>query len=201
MGKRDAATVDDVSGEVLDASHPEPATTRDRADQLRVLMTEHGRAVYSMCIKTLRDRELAEDVLQQVFLAAFRGLDQFQGRAKVRTWLLGIAMHRCQDAIKMRRRREKRFHTDEHAMINAPDPNADIAAPLESERVRAALEDCLNGLSAESRAAVLARFHDGMSYEEMSRAVGETPSALRARVTRALPLVRRCLERKGWTGE
>jgi RNA polymerase sigma-70 factor, ECF subfamily len=179
----------------------EPDVVRNSGEHLRRLMTEHGGAVYAMCVRILRDRALAEDVLQRVFLEAHRDLDRFQGRSTIRTWLIGIATHRCQDEIKARRRREKRFQTDEHAVINAPDPNSDVDGPLDRARVGKALEDCLDELSGESRAAVLLRFHAGMSYEKMGETVGDNPGTLRKRVIRALPLVRRCLESKGWSGE
>jgi RNA polymerase sigma-70 factor, ECF subfamily len=210
MGDRGAATAGDVPVVASDMSRAEPTATPGRAEpavtgdggeQLRRLMAEYGGAVYATCVRILRDRVLAEDVLQRVFLDAHRDLDRFQGRSTIRTWLIGIATHRCQDAMKARRRREKRFHTDEHAVINAADPSSDVEGPLDRARVGKALEDCLGELSGESRAAVLMRFHAGMSYEEMADAVGDNPGTLRKRVIRALPVVRRCLENKGWTGE
>jgi RNA polymerase sigma factor (sigma-70 family) len=210
MHERGGATAGNVPVVASEPSRPEPAATpgraepavtRDGGEQLRQLMAEYGGAVYATCVRILRDRVLAEDVLQGVFLEAHRDLDRFQGRSTIRTWLIGIATHRCQDAMKARRRREKRFQTDEHAVINAPDPSSDVEGPLDRARVGKALEDCLGELSGESRAAVLMRFHAGMSYEEMADAVGDNPGTLRKRVIRALPVVRRCLESKGWTGD
>jgi RNA polymerase sigma-70 factor (ECF subfamily) len=192
MAEREAAVVDGVA-----ATSPRTAS---HSNDVRGLVEEHGPAVYSMCARILRDRVLAEDILQQVFLEAHRDLERFQGQSSIRTWLIGIAMHRCQDAIKARRRREQRFQADERAIDDAVDLTADPRAPLEKERVNKALGECLDELSIESRAAVLMRFHVGMSYEDMAGSVGDKPDTLRARVVRALPLVRRCLERKGWTG-
>jgi DNA-directed RNA polymerase specialized sigma24 family protein len=61
-----------------------------------------------------------------------------------------------------------------------------------------ALRRCLGELSPHVRTAVLLRFQEGFSYEEMARAVRERAPALQARVARALPVLRRCLEGRGF---
>src|SRR5688572_24152592 len=73
----------------------------DRGDlraALTFLMTRHGDAVFRFCVRTVRDRSTAQDVHQQVFEDAWRDLRAFSRRSPVRTWLFGIALHRCQDA-------------------------------------------------------------------------------------------------------
>jgi DNA-directed RNA polymerase specialized sigma24 family protein len=69
---------------------------------------------------------------------------------------------------------------------------------LEQSRLIDALDRCLGVLSAEGRMTVLLRFQSGMSYPEMSTWLGVRSETLQARVARALPVLRRCLERKGW---
>src|SRR5262249_11547038 len=76
----------------------------DMKGALRRLMQRHGTSVYRYCREALRDRALAEDVQQQVFVSAFRDLPKFSGRSTVRTWLFAIARHRVLDAAKSRRR-------------------------------------------------------------------------------------------------
>jgi RNA polymerase sigma-70 factor (ECF subfamily) len=173
----------------------------DRRAALQVLMAEHGDAILGLCIRILRDRALAEDILQQVFLEAYRDLDRFQGRSSLRTWLFGIASHRCQDAIKSRRRRELRIEADEAAVVEFVDPTGGPTDQLDRSRLAAALEECLRSLSQEVRMSVLLRFQAGMSYEQMSSSMNAKADTLQARVSRALPILRRCLEGKGWTGE
>jgi RNA polymerase sigma-70 factor (ECF subfamily) len=188
--------------EALDASVTgTESASADRDAVLTRLMADHGAAVYGYCVRVLRDRVLAEDVLQQVFLEVHRDLDRFEGRSHIRSWLFGIASHRCQDAIKSRRRRERRFTTDDQAVALAVDTTADPRQPLDVARANQALDDCLGQLSTETRSAVLLRFHAAMSYEEMAEPLGEKADTLRARVCRALPVLRRCLEAKGLDGD
>ena len=71
----------------------------DRRGAVEKLMELHQETVFAYCVRTLRDRELAEDVAQQVFTEAYRDLERFRRESSLRTWLLGIAHHRCGDAI------------------------------------------------------------------------------------------------------
>src|SRR5690349_13907932 len=65
----------------------------DRKGAITALMDQHGPTVFNFCSRFLLDRVLAEDVLQQVFLHAYRDIDRFEGRSSPRTWLLRIAVH------------------------------------------------------------------------------------------------------------
>src|ERR1043165_6248147 len=87
---------------------------------LRRLMDRHGDAVFRYCWAALRDRCLAEDVHQQVFIEVFRDLPGLAGRSTVRTWLFGSARHRVLDAAKARLRVQAHVEVDGQA--DAPDP-------------------------------------------------------------------------------
>jgi RNA polymerase sigma factor (sigma-70 family) len=168
---------------------------RDRA--LSILMSEHGAAVYTRAYRLLGDRHAAKDVLQQTFLEAYRDLVAFDGRSSFKTWLLAIATHRALDVVRRLRKDEQRTASVRALPAIADDSAAELPARVDQPRRLRALEDCLQQLSPEARAAVLMRFQQAMSYEQIARASGDRPVTLHARVTRALPVLRRCLERKG----
>jgi RNA polymerase sigma-70 factor (ECF subfamily) len=114
----------------------------------------------------------------------------------MRAWLFGIAHHRCLDEPSRRLRKQDRcdpIESVEHSLDAVARPD-DIAAANERG---SALHACLDELSAESRAAVLLRYQEGMTYPEMAIVFGALVATLQARVIRALPVLRRCLERKG----
>jgi RNA polymerase sigma-70 factor (ECF subfamily) len=137
-------------------------------------------------------------VLQQVFLEAHRDLTRFEGRASPRTWLFSIAIHRCQDAIKAKRRLFHRIRTDDQAVVAFEDPAVGPEGQFEQQHQLVDLAKCLGKLSGDARLAVLLRFQLGMSYEEMAVKLGAKSDTLQTRVQRALPVLKRCLERKGW---
>ena len=168
----------------------------DRRGAITALMDQHGTAVFNLCSRVLRDRVLAEDVLQQVFIHAYRDIERFERRSSARTWLLRIAIHRCQDAIKARDR--QRVADDPDAIHDAVDPGRMPAEHAERSHLVRALEECLGELSDDVRATVLLRFQSEFSYREMAGTLDASAEALQARVARALPALRRCLESKGW---
>lgn len=178
----------DLEGEVLRALD---RSDRDRA--LSLLMQGYGKPVYRYCRRMLVDTELTDDVHQMVFVQAYEGLRSFGRRSSLRTWLFGIAHHRCLDALKTGRRRQRRFSL----MADLPEepvPGATVEERL-AERSRAwGLSRCLQALAPRIREAVLLRYQQEITYEEMARLTGERPATLQARVARALPVLRRCLE-------
>ena len=164
----------------------------DTRGALRRLMDRHGDAVYRYCGTALRDRWLAEDVHQQVFIEAFRDLPRFAGRSTVRTWLFGIARHRVLDAAKARTRNQAHVEIDGQA--DAPDPTPAPGELLDRARMGEALAACLTELDEKSRDAVVLRFQHGFTFEQMAEICGEKSGTLQVRVARALPVLRARLE-------
>ena len=164
----------------------------DMTGALRSLMRRHGTSVFRYCREALRDPALAEDVQQQVFIAAFRDLPRFSGRSTVRTWLFAIARHRVLDAAKSRRR--ARSHVDGEDAVHLPDPRPSPGERLDELRLRDALVACLQKLAPHVVAAVLLRFQQGFTFDEMADVCHEKPGTLQAQVARALPSLRTCIE-------
>lgn len=170
--------------------------TGEHRAALVAMMQLFGDRVFEHCARIVNDRTLAADVQQQAFLAAFRDLSTFEERSTLRTWLFHIATHRALDAVRARRRRDDR--EDDGAKLDVIAGSADDPVErVERARLGKALEDCLGGLLEKVRAAVLLRFRAELSYEEMAPVLGEKPGTLQARVARALPALRVCLESKG----
>ena len=165
-------------------------------DALALLMREYGTAIYRYCRQMMADDDLAQEVQQMTFVQAHQGLARFARRSSLRSWLFGIARHRCLDHLKMHRRRYKRFGPIEEAS-DLPEPGGSAEDRLSERSVARVLESCLRGLAPHVRTAVLLRFQQGLSYPEIARLSNEKAPALQVRVARALPLLRRCLEEKG----
>lgn len=168
----------------------------DRHRALELLMDAHGEAVFAFALRLVRQRDLAEDVLQTTFVQAYEGLAGFRGGSSFKTWLLGIARHRALDALKSASRRDRRFRLVPELPERASgDPGAEDR--LVSAAWARQLGRCLEELAPRVRATVLLRYQQEISYPEIAAATGERPSALQMRVARALPILRRCLEGKG----
>jgi RNA polymerase sigma-70 factor, ECF subfamily len=189
-----------VSGDVPDRRiEPDPdsevlglVANHDMTGAIRCLMQRHGTSVYRYCREALRDEALAEDVQQQVFIAAFRDLSSFSGRSSIRTWLFAIARHRVLDAVKSRRRARSHIEHDDSVEVadSAPSPGES----LDDARLQQALIGCLDKLAPHVVAALLLRFQQGFTFEDMARMCREKPGTLQAQVKRALPRLRTCIE-------
>ena len=185
------------------AGSPDPETAAldalERADPdavLSILMPAYGRALYRYCLQLVADRDLAEEVHQMTFVQAYEGLGRFNRRSSLKTWLFSIARHRCLDALKIQRRRWRRFQQVE-ALPENPDPDVGAAMSLATDDLQNALRDCLGELGPRIRATVLLRFQEEFSYVEMEQICDERAPTLQARVARAMPVLRSCLEGKG----
>lgn len=188
VGTAKLAPVDDDEGVMR------LVATGKRDGALRILMDRYGSQLYRYCREALRDEALADDVHQRVFIEAHRDLPAFAGRSSLRTWLFAIARHRILDATKSRRRAQAHLDDDETADIVDPRPTPDQR--IDDARLREALAHCLDQLGEHVRSAVLLRYQQGFSFEEMAGICDDKAGTLQARVTRALPKLRSCIETK-----
>lgn len=167
----------------------------DREEAIRILMDAYGVAVYRYCRQMVADPDLADEVHQMTFVQAYESLEGFARRSSLRTWLYGIARHRALDALKVSRRRHRRFEL----VADVPEvPHGDSPEDrLITGDASQALRKCLEELAPRVRTAVLLRYQEGFSYPQMETVIGDRPATLQARVARAMPVLRRCLENQG----
>lgn len=165
-------------------------------DALVKLDELHGAALYRFVRSLMGTDDRADDLYQTTMIAAYRDLASFEGRSSLRTWLFGIARHRCLDALKAERRHDARFTSSDEvsevpASVPAPDQLLSDAALVE------ALARCLAKLAPELRMLLVLRFQEGFGYDDIARITQLRVEALRARVSRAMPVLRRCIEERG----
>jgi RNA polymerase sigma-70 factor (ECF subfamily) len=155
----------------------------------RVLVEQFHGVVFGLCHRMLRHRQDAEDVTQETFVRALRGIRGFDGSRPLRPWLLGIAANRCRTSLSRRTRRPALIETPEEAVDSRPG----VSDP---DNIAAELRLALDRLRPEYR-LVFTLFHEqALPYEEiaaaLSRPVGTVKTWLhRARVELADRLARR----------
>jgi RNA polymerase sigma-70 factor, ECF subfamily len=149
------------------------------------LYAENSRAIYYLALRYLSDPQKAEDATHDVFLKAFRKLDQFRGEASLRTWLYRIAINHCQNL-------RQAWH-DRHVFSNADDAVWDNAVArtdsplriLETKELGERIQKTLDGLSDEYRLLLLLVADEELSYEQVGALVGQSPDAVRGKLHRA----------------
>jgi RNA polymerase sigma-70 factor, ECF subfamily len=157
----------------------------------------------------LRNREAAEDAVQETLLAALAAEKSFAGRSQLRTWLTGILKHKIVDSIR-RTSREQPVETEPSAdewdrLFDASghwrEPPQDWPEQaLESKQFLAALEQCLAALPARTSQVFLMREHLGFATPDICKELGITATHCWVLLYRARMALRECLQRN-WFGK
>lgn len=144
-----------------------------------VLVERYGDMVVSLCFASTLNTADAEELTQDVFLAAWRGLPHFRGDAAFSTWLFRLARNACIDRSRRNATRPRSVAIDD--MTGAASPAIDDAARLTAQRIM----QLAGTLSVPLREAVLLRDLQGLSYEEIA-AMQEVPiGTVRSRIATA----------------
>lgn len=151
---------------------------------------------YAADVAALANRLLAwpqdvDDVVQDVFLAAFTGLKKFRGDCRLRTWLFTITVNMCR---RRQRRRVSRIRTapiDETGLNVCVDDNAERAA-METEAL-ARVRRAVKALPPKYREVVVLRYLQGLETAETCELLGITANAMQVRLTRAKRQLRESL--------
>jgi RNA polymerase sigma-70 factor (ECF subfamily) len=140
--------------------------------------------VFNLCYRMLGDADLAEDAAQETFLRAYRHLAAFDTRRSFRTWVLSIAAHHSID--QGRKRRLPIVPLEALEPDSGPkDPEPGPEASMVRRQVEADVQVMLAGLPPADRAALILRYWDEMSYEEMAGVLETTVSSVKSRLHRA----------------
>ena len=161
------------------------------------LMLETQERVVGLAWRLLGSREDARDAAQEVYLRVFRHLNRFRAEYDFHGWLYRITVNVCRDAARRRRRTPVANGTN-------PDPHQPPAAEealLGAERWHRLLE-ALASLPAKERAALVLRDLEGLTSEQVARALGSRPATVRGQIASARVKLRRfCVDLLGEKGD
>jgi RNA polymerase sigma-70 factor (ECF subfamily) len=167
---------------------------RDRKAAAR-FVDEYADAVYAYVRHRLAPRaEAVEDVVQDVFLAAFDGLPRFTGSGGLRAWLIGIARHKIEDYY----RRQLRAPESLEDGIGPEDPVSNeplVDDVLDRERLEARTHRVLRQLPEAYAVVLLWRYWENRSARDMADATGRTEKAIERLLARARARFRQLWDR------
>jgi RNA polymerase sigma-70 factor, ECF subfamily len=157
------------------------------------LYDRFGRVAYGLARRILRDDTLAEDAVQEGFLAAWRGAARFMPeRAKASTWLLTLVHRRAVDLVRKEERRRVEA-LDERA--EAADRPTDEAVWLRFERER--VQHALTRLPDQQREALELAYYGGFTQSELAERLGQPVGTIKSRMFTGLSRLRDLLAEPG----
>lgn len=181
-------------------------------------VSAHGDYLYRYAIKRLRNQVVAEDMVQETFLAALKGRHNFTGRSTERTWLVGILKNKIVDHFRKVSREVDLNPSDELGANGDDSFYADgVQAGNWKERSRPGdslidsndvveladfwnnLSSCLDNLEQRMAVVFVLREMEEMKSEQICNVLDLTPTNLRVLLYRARKQLRICLEKTGWS--
>jgi RNA polymerase sigma-70 factor, ECF subfamily len=170
------------------------------------LMRLHEKQIYNFTYRMLGSEGEAEDLTQDIFIAAFQGIRSFRGEAKFSTWLYRIALNQARNRIKYLSRRNffarQRRRTDYgvNTVSESPEGLADSAPTPEqwtmTKDLVVQVQECLNQIPPQARQILVLRDIQGFSYDELSEMLSLKPGTVKSRLHRARAAMRECLSEK-----
>jgi RNA polymerase sigma-70 factor, ECF subfamily len=158
------------------------------------LYDRFGGVAYGLALRILRDDALAQDAVQEAFLAVWRSADRFLAeRAKASTWILTLVHRRAVDLV----RREDRRRSE--PLESAPEPSAAMstedAATLGFQR--RVVQEALRRLPPEQREALELGYYGGLTQSELAERLGQPVGTIKSRMFAGLTRLRDLLAQAG----
>jgi RNA polymerase sigma-70 factor (ECF subfamily) len=173
---------------------------------------EYGDFLYRFALSRVKDPSVAEDLVQETFLAALRAYENFKGRSAARTWLIAILKHKIVDHIRKKIREPS---TDKiETLTDLADSDFDDRGEWQNRPIKWAINPdkiyeqkefldvlyrCLADLPERLAEAFILREMDGLSTEDICKVLNITPTNSWVMLYRARMSLRRCIENK-WLG-
>ena len=160
------------------------------------LARQEERALYRHAARIVGPGADAEDVVQDAFVSAWRGIRSFEGTS-FRAWLFRIVTNRALDKMRSRKRRAELplepSEDEEMTWAEPAAPGPDLADLAASQEALAAVEAALEHVPAEQRAALLLRDVEGFAYEEIALMTGVEIGTVKSRMHNAVVALKQLL--------
>ncbi len=155
----------------------------------------YSKRLYYLVLEQVgRDRVVAEDLVQEVFLAALGSLDKFRGESQLYTWLRSIASHKLNDFYRRQARqpRAERSDSDTDALRleRATDNEQPVHSVMEHEETREEIQQALVDLPQDYRRVLILKYLEEMPVLEISQVMGRSPKSVEGLLSRARKALR-----------
>jgi len=185
--------MDDVEARAVLVARLAAVAAGDRA-ALRDVYLGTSAKLLGVCLRILKQRDEAEDVLQEVYITVWERAGRFDPTlASPITWLVTIARNRAIDRLRARSRRQTEAPLDETPEIADDGPSA--LDGIERSESFARLKACLAALEPRTRQAIAEAFYGGATYAELAERSATPLGTMKSWIRRGLASLKACLAR------
>ncbi len=163
------------------------------------LLNRHKRAIFQIILKIVRDRDEAEDLVQETFMRAFHSLASYRSEFRFSTWLYKIAANCAIDYLRKKKIEalslDKPVDTDDGTVgIDLPDASFNPEEKLWEKQRQISINEAIDSLPDKYREVILYRHRDDQSYEEIAQILKLPVGTVKARIFRARELLKKKLK-------
>ena len=161
------------------------AAREGRLEAFNQLVELYQDYLYSMTMRVVRDRDVAEEAVQEAFFSAYRNLDRFSG-SSFRAWLTRIAINAAHDILRKRKRRPSEPYPEwEDDSWEPPAPQAEGPEQVSmAGQQRAAIARAMTAITEDQRSAIVLFDVQGYDYAEIATMTGVSVGTVKSRIHR-----------------
>lgn len=171
--------------ESIDPDAPLPVRVPLEPRELAAIYEEHARAIYYLALRMLGDPTQAEDATHDVFLKAYRKLDDFKHQSSIRTWLYRITINHCQNLLQAWHRRTMVNNVDDAVWETTPASADSPLRVLETKELGQRIQKTMDALPEEYRLLLLLVADEKLRYDEVAKLTEQSEDAVRGKLHRA----------------
>ena len=170
-----------------------------------LLVARYQKKMLNISFRLVGDYDDACDVVQDVFVSAYRNITTFRGDAKFSTWLTTITLNLSKNRLKQVRSRQGHeafslddpIRTDDGEMtVDPPSNEPSVLERMEQRDIRTKVQDCIKALEADFREVLVLRDMQDFSYEEIGAMLKTREGTVKSRLFRARDMVKECLKKR-----
>jgi RNA polymerase sigma-70 factor (ECF subfamily) len=159
------------------------------------IVHRYQRRVYALCLRILGNPDDAEELTQETLVKALTGLERFDGRAKLGTWLYRIATNACYTRLRSERVRSRgRVPWPESGELEAASGVKRSEAALDAGQRQRHVAQALDRIQPEHRVVLVLRDVQGLEYEQVAEVLGVPVGTIKSRLFRARLALREAIE-------